>query len=153
MLAKLLTQQNIGYIAFENDARLASELHKQRPPVYFGNASRAELLRRVHADDAPAIVLTMDHPQSALRAVRGIRREFPDIALFARARDENQARLLKLAGATVVVPETLEASLQLSAFVLESMGLEEREVDGIVDEERALFIEALGKVGPALRSK
>ncbi len=148
MLGKLLTQQEIAFIAFENDARLVSELHQQGLPVYFGNASRAELLRRVHAHEAPAIVLTMDHPQSALQAVRGIRREFPDVPLFARARDEKQARLLKQAGATVVVPETLEASLQLSAFVLEALGLEELEVDGIVDEERALFIEALSHVKP-----
>lgn len=149
MLGKLLAAQQIPFVAFENDARLASELHRQGLPVYFGNASRAELLRRVHAHEAPAIVLTMDHPQSALQAVRGIRREFPDIPLFARARDEQQAHLLKLAGATVVVPETLEASLQLSAFVLESLGLEKLEVDGIVDEERALFNEALSHVKPA----
>lgn len=151
MLGKLLAAQEIPFVAFENDARLASELHRQGLPVYFGNASRAELLRRVHAHESPAIVLTMDHPQSALQAVRGIRREFPEIPLFARARDEQQARLLKLAGATVVVPETLEASLQLSAFVLESLGLEELEVDGIVDEERALFNEALSHVKPASR--
>ncbi|MDQ2989874.1 MAG: cation:proton antiporter, partial [Pseudomonadota bacterium] len=148
MLGKLLAAQEIPFVAFENDARLASELHRQGLPVFFGNASRAELLRRVHAHEAPAIVLTMDHPQSALQAVRGIRREFPEIPLFARARDEQQARLLKLAGATVVVPETLEASLQLSAFVLESLGLEELEVDGIVDEERALFNEALSHIKP-----
>lgn len=152
MLGKLLAAQEIPFVAFENDARLASELHRQGMPVFFGNASRAELLRRVHAHEAPAIVLTMDHPQSALQAVRGIRREFPEIPLFARARDEQQARLLKMAGATVVVPETLEASLQLSAFVLESLGLEELEVDGIVDEERALFNEALSHVKPDNRS-
>jgi CPA2 family monovalent cation:H+ antiporter-2 len=146
MLGKLLAEQKIPYVAFENDARLASELHRKGLPVYFGNASRAELLRRVHAGDAPAIVLTMDHPASALQAVRGIRQQFPDVPLFARARDEKQARLLKQAGATVVVPETLEASLQLSAFVLESMGLDELEVDGIVDEERALFNDALSHV-------
>ncbi|MET0857647.1 MAG: NAD-binding protein, partial [Telluria sp.] len=152
MLGKLLAEQKIPFVAFENDARIASELHRLGQPVYFGNASRAELLRRVHAQDAPAIVLTMDHPQSALQAVRGIRREFPDVPLFARARDEQQARLLKLAGATVVVPETLEASLQLSAFVLESMGLEALEVDGIIDEERALFIEALSLVKPGAKT-
>lgn len=148
MLGKLLTEQGIAYVAFENDARLASELHQQGLPVFFGNASRAELLRRVHAHEAPAIVLTMDHPASALQAVRGVRAAFPDIPLFARARDEKQARLLKLAGATVVVPETLEASLQLSAFVLEALGLEEREVDRIVDDERDLFIEALSHIKP-----
>jgi CPA2 family monovalent cation:H+ antiporter-2 len=138
-LAKLLAAQGIEYVAFENDPKLVSRLHKEGVPVYFGNAARPELLRRVHAGEAPAIVLTMDHPASALQAVRGIRREFPHVRLFARSRDEKHARALKLAGASVVVPETLEASLQLSAFVLEALGLDEREVDRIVDDERALF--------------
>lgn len=142
-LAKLLTAQGIGYIAFENDARLVTRLHAEGHPVYFGNASRAELLRRVHAGDAPAIVLTMDHPGSAMQAVRGIRREFPDVRLFVRSRDEKHARALKLAGATIVVPETLEASLQLSAFVLDAMGLDEDRVDRIVDDERDLILAAL----------
>ncbi|HEX9174122.1 MAG TPA: cation:proton antiporter [Telluria sp.] len=138
-LAKLLTAQGIPYIAFENDAKLVSKLHAEGVPIYYGNASRSELLRRVHADEAPAIVLTMDHPPSAMQAVRGIRREFPHVQLFVRSRDEKDARALRRAGASVVVPETLEASLQLSAFVLEAMGLEEREVDRIVDDERDLF--------------
>lgn len=142
-LAKLLTSQGIPYIAFENDPKLASKLHAAGLPVYFGNAARAELLRRVHAEEAPAIVLTMDHPASALQAVRGIRREFPDARLFARSRDEKHARALKLAGASVVVPETLEASLQLSAFVLESVGLDERFVDDIIDRERDQFAKAV----------
>jgi CPA2 family monovalent cation:H+ antiporter-2 len=147
-LAKLLAAQGIPYVAFENDARLVSKLHKQGVPVWFGNAARPELLRRVHADEAPAIVLTMDHPSSALQAVRGIRREFPRARLFARSRDEKHARALKLAGASVVVPETLEASLQLSAFVLEAMGLDERVVDAIVDRERDAFAQALTATAP-----
>jgi len=146
-LAKLLAGQGIPYVAFENDAKLVSQLHAKGVPVYFGNASRPELLRRVHADEAPAIVLTMDHPASAMQAVRGIRREFPNARLFARSRDEKHARALKLAGASVVVPETLEASLQLSAFVLEAMGLDERIVDGIVDRERDQFVQALTAPG------
>jgi CPA2 family monovalent cation:H+ antiporter-2 len=147
-LAKLLTEQNIPWVAFENDAKLVSKLHADGVPVYFGNAARPELLRRVHAQDAPAIVLTMDHPSSALQAVRGIRREFPHVRLYARSRDEKHARALKLAGASVVVPETLEASLQLSAFVLEAMGLDERVVDGIVDSEREQFAAALVEATP-----
>jgi CPA2 family monovalent cation:H+ antiporter-2 len=144
-LAKLLTQQNIPFIAFENDAKLVAQFHAQGVPVYFGNAAQAELLRRVSAGDAPAIVLTMDHPASAMHAVRGIRREFPGVPLFARARDERNARALADAGATLVVPETLEASLQLSAFVLEAMGLEERRVDAIIDAERDLFAASLAQ--------
>ncbi len=137
-LGKLLTAQNIPFVAFETDARLVAQLRADGWPVWFGNAARPELLRRVHADEAPAIVLTMDQPLAALQAVHGIRREFPHVALFARSRDEKHARDLRLAGASVVVPETLEASLQLSSFVLAAMGLEERTIDAIVDRERAL---------------
>ena len=144
-LAKLLTGQHIAFVAFENNAKLVAQFHAQGLPVYFGNASRAELLRRVAADKAPAIVLTMDHPASALHAVRGIRRAFPDVPLFARARDERNARALAGAGATVVVPETLEASLQLSALVLETMGLDERSVDTIIDTERDAFTATLAR--------
>lgn len=146
-LGKLLGAQRIDFIAFENNAKMVSQLHAQGVPVYFGNAARCELLRRVHADEAPAIVLTMDHPASALQAVRGIRRDFPHVPLFVRSRDEKHARALRLAGATVVVPETLEASLQLSAFVLEAMGLDEHTVDDIVDRERDLFAEQLNDAG------
>ena len=138
-LAKLLKDQNIPFVAFENDAKLVSKLHAEGMRGFFGNASRPEVRRRVHADEAPAIVLTMDHPASAMQAVRGIRREFPHVRLFVRSRDEKHARALRLAGASVVVPETLEASLQLSAFVLEAMGLDERVVDDIVDRERDVF--------------
>lgn len=147
-LGKLLTEQGIDYVAFENDAKLASKLRKLGLPVYFGNASRPELLRRVHAEEAQAIVLTMDHPASALQAVRGIRRDFPHVRLFVRSRDERHARTLKLAGASVVVPETLEASLQLSAFVLEWIGLDEHLVGRIVDHERGVFEAALMEPQP-----
>jgi CPA2 family monovalent cation:H+ antiporter-2 len=149
-LAKLLTAQGIAFVAFETDARLVAQFHADGLPVYFGNASRPELLRRVEAGAAPAIVLTMDHPGSALHAVRGIRREFPDVPLFARARDERNARALAGAGATVVVPETLEASLQLSAFVLEAMGLDERTVDAIIATERDAFAATLARAADHL---
>ena len=145
-LAKLLTDQDIPFVAFEHDAKLVAQLHATGVPVYFGNASQPELLRHVDAGAAPAIVLTMDHPSSALHAVTGIRREFPDVPLFVRARDEHQARILTRAGASIVVPETLEASLQLSAFVLEAMGLDARRVDEIVDAERDLFAATLASV-------
>jgi len=148
-LGKLLTAQNIAFIAFETDARLVAQLRADGWPVWFGNAARPELLRRVHAGEAPAIVLTMDQPLAALQAVHGIRREFPHVALFARSRDEKHARDLRQAGASVVVPETLEASLQLSSFVLEAMGLEARTVDAIVDRERALFAAGLLAPKPA----
>lgn len=142
-LASLLTAQGMEFVAFETDARLVAAMRAEGFPVFFGDASRPELLQRVEAGHAPAIVLTMDHAASALHAVRGIRREFPLIPLYARSRDVRHARELKQAGATIVVPETLEASLQLSAFVLEAMGMDAAHVDRLIDVERAGFLATL----------
>lgn len=143
MLAQILTAQNIPYIAFENDAHLVTRLHSDGFPVFFGDAARAELLRDAHADKAPAIVLTMDHPASTLNAVRGIRRALPHVQIFARSRDEKHARALRHAGATIVIPETLESSLQLSAFVLQTLGVDESTVAHLIQSERDRHIAAL----------
>ncbi|MDP3841758.1 MAG: cation:proton antiporter [Oxalobacteraceae bacterium] len=143
LLGQILDAQGIRFIALENNARLVAELHPQGVPVYFGDAARPELLRKVHADQAAAIVLTMDHPASALHAVKGIRREYPQLPVFARSRDENHARMLKKAGATIVIPETLESGLQLSAVVLQTLGIAEGAATLVIQNERDRRISAL----------
>ncbi|WP_254926482.1 cation:proton antiporter [Janthinobacterium sp. PC23-8] len=136
LLARVLTEQDISYVAIENDARLVTTLHPRGFPVYFGDASRAELLQKVHADRASAVVLTMDHAASVLHAVRSIRRAYPQLPVYARARDEAHALALVQAGATLVVPEALEAALQLTATVLQTAGVSEARATDIVQAER-----------------
>ena len=136
LLAKVLTEQDIAYVAIENDARLVTTLHPRGFPVYFGDASRAELLQKVNADRAAAVVLTMDHAASVLHAVKSIRREYPQLPVYARARDEAHAVALIQAGATLVVPEALESALRLTATVLHTVGLSEARTTDIVQAER-----------------
>ncbi|WP_273671635.1 monovalent cation:proton antiporter-2 (CPA2) family protein [Janthinobacterium fluminis] len=138
MVAKILQEQGVPYVAVENDARLVTRLHPRGFPVYFGDASRAELLHKVHADQAAAVVLTMDHPASVLHAVKSIRRECPHLPVYARARDEKHAAALMHAGATLVVPEALESGLQLSATVLQRLGFDEARAFELVNDEREL---------------
>ncbi|RZI44438.1 potassium transporter [Herbaspirillum sp. HC18] len=136
LVAQMVSAENVAYVAFESNARLVGKLHAAGLPVYFGDAARVELLRKAHAHKASAIVLTMDHPASALHAVKAIRREYPDVPLFARSRDEKHAQALKQAGASHVIPETLETGLQLSAFVLQSLGISEGTAAHTIQVER-----------------
>jgi monovalent cation:H+ antiporter-2, CPA2 family len=69
--------------------------------------------------------LTLDHTEASLGALAYIRRFYPNLPVIARARDEGHAKLLYAAKATAVVPETLEASLQLSSLTLEAAGIPE----------------------------
>jgi CPA2 family monovalent cation:H+ antiporter-2 len=143
LLAQILAGQGIRYIAIENNARLVAKLHPQGIPVFFGDAARLDLLRKIHAANARAIVLTMDHPASALHAVKSIRREYPHLPLLVRSQDEKHAQALKAAGATLVIPETLESSLQLSAFVLQAIGIPDGTVTRVIAKERDRYIASL----------
>ena len=136
LLADVLERRGVRYVALEADPVLVSDANAQGLPVFFGDASRADLLRRLHAGDAAAIVLTMDDAASALHAVTAIRADYPQVPVFARARDEQHAALMADAGATLVTPETLEAGLQLAAFTLLALGDGEAATNAVVDAER-----------------
>jgi CPA2 family monovalent cation:H+ antiporter-2 len=138
MLAKILASQGVRYVAIEINMNLTTNRHPLGEPVYFGDVSRPELLHRVNASEAGAIVLTMDHADAALHAAIAIRREFNAVPLFARARDEHGAHALRVAGANFVMPEALEAGLQLSGFVLQALGIaDDKAADAIRDEREA----------------
>ena len=135
LVASVLDEQNIASLAVENDAKEVRRWFGQRP-IVFGDASRPELLRKLGIERAAAVVLTMDHTAAAIRTVRAIRLEAPHVPVVARARDEEHALALRDAGATLVVPETLESGLQLSGFALSALGVPEEAAGRILDMRR-----------------
>ena len=137
LVAEVLSAQGVHYVAIDIDMMRSTKRHPLGEPVYFGDVSRPELLHRVHASGAAAIVLTMNHADAALHAVTAIRREFAAVPLLARAHDEHHARALSESGASVVMPEALEAGLQLSSFVLQAIGIEGTRAADAIRQERA----------------
>ncbi|HTH44751.1 MAG TPA: cation:proton antiporter [Oxalicibacterium sp.] len=136
LLGQVLSAQGVEYVALENDARLVAGLRARGFPVHFGNAEKVALLEKMQIGQAAAIVVTMDNPAAALQAVRAMHHRYPDMPLFARARDEKHAVMLKQAGAAVVMPETLEAGLQLSATVLATLDVDDAVVAEAIQQER-----------------
>lgn len=147
MVGQMLAEQGVAFIAIENDAQLIAHQRKAGVPLVFGDASRPELLRKLRIDQARAVVLTMDHTAAAIHAVQGIRRLMPMLRIIARARDEKHALLLREAGASVVVPETLESSLKLTGWVLETLGVPPDATLRLLEQERERRIVALRGTG------
>jgi len=146
-LARLFDALAIPYVAVDPDPNVVSSFHAKGWPVYVGDASRGDLLRQLGLAQASAVVLTMDHPVSAVHAVRAIRIDAPDVPIFARARDERHAGALHTAGADAVIPETLESALQLGALALERTGMPEAELRAVLARERAERIAPYGNQG------
>lgn len=147
LVGQMLAEQGVAFVAIENDAQLIAHQRKAGVPLVFGDASRPELLRKLRIEQARAVVLTMDHTAAAIHAVQGIRRLMPMMRIIARARDEKHALLLREAGASVVVPETLESSLKLTGWVLETLGVPPDAALRLLEQERERRIVALRDTG------
>ena len=104
--------------------------------MFYGVASRLDMLKRAHIDTCAAVVLTMDNPAAAERIVGEIRRTWAEVPIYARARDKGHAMRLVDAGANTAVPETVEGSLQLAGRVLSGLGATEEAVRRRLEHQR-----------------
>ncbi|MCC6470991.1 MAG: cation:proton antiporter [Alphaproteobacteria bacterium] len=143
VVAMALEARQMPYVAVDLDAAGVARQRKEGRLVYFGDASRHELLARLGLERAAAVVITLDDPDIACRSIGCLRDNWPDLRIYARARDAEHARLLLDTGATHVVPETVEASLQLAEHVLEDLGVSKDTADELVDELRGEILVAL----------
>ncbi len=143
MVARVLDAEQIPYVALDLDAARVAEKRKDGRPVFYGDASRREILERVGGRTARAFVVTPDAPVAAERMVRAIRSAWPDAAIHARALDADHARRLTGVGASDVVPEALEGSLQLAGRVLSGVGLPDEAVDTRLAVQREAEIRRL----------
>jgi CPA2 family monovalent cation:H+ antiporter-2 len=128
LIARALEAEEIPYVAVDVDGDLVGRLRRERKSVYFGDATRPELLEKVGGSRACAFVVTVNNRKAAERMVAAAKEIQPQAMVFARAVDAaHAARLVKL-GAVSVVPETMEASLQLAGRLLEGLEVPEETI-------------------------
>jgi CPA2 family monovalent cation:H+ antiporter-2 len=149
-VARLLEAENIPYVAFDSNVEAVANHRKQGRMIYLGDASRRDLLQRARADVALAIVVTIDDATIAARLVEAVRSSWADVPIHVRARDANHAADLLHKGATHVVPETVEASLQLGGRVLATLGVSDAAIDSRLDRERERITSRLERAPPVI---
>lgn len=136
IVADMLREHDRAYFAVDSDVDAVRRAQQSGYDVLFGDVSRPEFVEKLQLGDAAALVLTMDDPAQVARIARRVRGSVPGLPIIARARDTAQAARLYKAGVTDAVPETLEASLQLSEAVLVDIGLAMGPVIASIHEKR-----------------
>jgi K+:H+ antiporter len=116
-VAAQLKADGADFIALDLDPHRIIEARAAGLPVYFGDATRPEILEAVHVERARALVVAVDNPQVALRTVSLVRYIFPELKVYARAHDDDHARDLARAGANTVVPEMVATGHQLAGSI------------------------------------
>ncbi|MBL8701748.1 MAG: cation:proton antiporter [Alphaproteobacteria bacterium] len=145
MLREILDTQQLPYIAVERDAAIVAVARADGVEAYVGDAARPEMLDRLGLDRAVAIVVTMDDMPAIERIVASVRRRWPSLPIVARARDQAHARRLLALGATTVVPETLEAALELAEVSLCAAGVEHDAARQLIDRRRTEILDVLAR--------
>jgi glutathione-regulated potassium-efflux system protein KefB len=137
VVGRVLRAKRIPFTAMDASSEHIEFIRRFGNEVFYGDASRLELLRAARADRARAFVLAIDDVEASLRTARVLRAHFPDVTVHARARNRQHAYALRAMGITRITRETLLSSLELTAQVLEGLGVDALDARAAVERFRA----------------
>jgi len=141
-IARILEAEQAALVALEVDSARVAAGRRNGFALYYGDASREEILRRIGGEAAAQFIVTVDDPASATAMVRAMRSLRPNAPILARARDADHAGQLRAAGASFVIPDAIEAGLQLASRSLLDFGYDTEtardRIAGARDSEYAL---------------
>ena len=135
-VARVLATLKIPFTAIELDPGRVRLVRQFGSKIYYGDASRLQVLLSARADRAVAIVIAVEDVETSLKIANQVRRSFPNVKIMARAADPFHEIRLREAGAGYVIRETLLSSLALSEKLLEHLGMSPGEAARITREFR-----------------
>lgn len=117
-IARVLERQGFEYIALDMDPERVRAARQAGDPVVYGDGAQPEILEAVGLDHCSVLVVSFADTDVSLGIIRSVRKLRPDLPILVRTQDDTRLDVLQGAGATEVVPETLEASLMLVSHLL-----------------------------------
>lgn len=117
-LARALEKHGYEYIALDMDPKRVQQARQAGDPVIYGDAAEPEILEAVGLEHCSVLVISFADPNLALSILQSVRELRKDVPVLVRTQDDTKLDELQAAGATEVVPETLEASLMLMSHML-----------------------------------
>jgi CPA2 family monovalent cation:H+ antiporter-2 len=117
-VARFLEQENVDYVALDLDPVRIQAARAAGDPVYYGDATNIGVLRAAGVERARVLIVTYYQVATSLKVLAIVRKLRPDLPVLVRTRDDSRLEELMQAGATEVIPETLEASLMVASHLL-----------------------------------
>ncbi len=136
IVGRILRLRRIGFTALETSVEQVDFVRRFGNKIYYGDASRVELLRAAKADKAVLFVLAIEDVERSLATARAVRKHFPNLTIFARARNRQHAHALMECGIEHIVRDTFHSSLELAHGILMELGLGDFESRHTVDTFR-----------------
>ncbi|WP_040244426.1 monovalent cation:proton antiporter-2 (CPA2) family protein [Chromohalobacter japonicus] len=122
MVARVLKLQGINFTALDPNITQVEFIRRFGSRIYYADAARLDVLRSAGLAQAKLLVIAVDDEEAALTIARMVRNHYPQIKIFARARNRHHAWKLMEIGVDSVVRETFASSMEMSVEVLKGLG-------------------------------
>jgi monovalent cation:H+ antiporter-2, CPA2 family len=136
-VAHFLEEEHIPFVALDLDPRRVREAHTAGEPVFYGDATDRAVLEALGVGSARLLLVSHEDLPATRKILHIVRQLRPELPVMVRTRDETHVDELRAAGATEVVPETLEASLMIASQTLLLLGVPFARVMQRAQEQRA----------------
>ena len=138
IVARVLRARQIPFTALDSNVEQVDFVKRFGAQIYYGDAGRLDILRAAGADKARAFVLAIDDVECSMRVAEMVRTHFPDLPIYARARDRTHVHRLMDLGIEIIERETFLAALELTKDLLRGLGLKEPEVRRLTETFKRL---------------
>ena len=117
-VARVLEPEGFEFVALDLDPVRVRHAREAGDPVYYGDGTNRDVLRAAGVERARVVVISYFKVSTALKIIEHVKKLRPDIPILVRTRDDSELEKLQEAGATEIIPETLESSLMLASHLL-----------------------------------
>ena len=132
IVARVLRARHIPFTALDASIAQVDFVKRFGAEIYYGDAGRIDILRAAGARKAQAFVLAIDNVVASIRVAEVVRENFPDLPIYARARDRIHVHRLLDLGVTIIERETFLSALELTRQLLRGLGLKPDEVRRLI---------------------
>lgn len=129
IIGRLLNGEKIKVTVLESNAEQVELIRKFGYVGYFGDASRVDLLKNAGADHAKLLIVAVGNPDVNLKIVRLAQHEFPNLKIYARARNRRHAYELHKLGVDYFIREVFESSLEMTRGVLKFLKYKQEDIE------------------------
>lgn len=148
IVGRLLYAQGLGVTVLDHDPDQIEFLRQFGFKVFYGDATRVDLLESAGAANARILVVAIDGMEDGLALIDRVRERFPHLKIYARARHVSHVYQLKARGVEIFERELFEGSLALGRRVLEGLGYDRAEARELALKFRRHNIDAIDRFYP-----
>jgi CPA2 family monovalent cation:H+ antiporter-2 len=148
-LARVLKASDIAYRSVDQNPHLVAEARKRGDPALFGDATRSAILERLGVTRARLVCIAINDPAATRRCISQVRHVAPDVRIVARAHYVQELDQLLADGASEVVAEEFESTIELFSTVLRAFDIPHQAIEhfaGVMRMEGYEFTRSAGEL-------